>query len=160
MPDLDPTPIVKGLAEVVDLVQIGAQFRRQFGAGEGENTVYKLAFLNSEPGVIGPDADHIFAVVMGFRCIAVPEGKDAAAVAKRLGESEPIEDLRFFCEGMFQARYRLKPDAEATPEALDAFARINVPVHLVPYWREFLDSCGRRAGMPPIAAPVFKVDGR
>jgi hypothetical protein len=61
-------------------------------------------------------------------------------------------------EAQYIVRYRLSEGPAPTPEELARFADVNSPLNVVPYWREFLDSSLRRAGLPSAMAPVHKVE--
>ncbi|MBO9718609.1 hypothetical protein [Xanthomonas phaseoli] len=42
-----------------------------------------------------------------------------------------------------------------SPESLEAFVRINVPYHAVPYWREQVHAACARRRFPPITVPLY-----
>lgn len=71
-------------------------------------------------------------------------------------ESEPGARV-FIAEAVYVAVYTLEPESprEFAEADLQAFLAINVPMNLVPFWREFVHSATSRAGLPPYAAPIF-----
>lgn len=58
-------------------------------------------------------------------------------------------------KGAFLVHYSLEPGEDLSEPDLAAFAHINGPLNVVPYWREFVSSSLLRAGMPPYTVPVF-----
>ena len=58
-------------------------------------------------------------------------------------------------EGAFLVLYSLESGEDLSEPDLTAFAHINGPLNVVPYWREFVSSSLVRAGMPPYTVPVF-----
>lgn len=60
-------------------------------------------------------------------------------------------------EAEFCASYERNDGNEAlTSDALEAFAKYNVPFNLWPYWRELADSTARRMGINNIIIPFYQ----
>lgn len=59
--------------------------------------------------------------------------------------------------GTFELRYRMTASFEE--DELDKFAKINGIYHAWPYWREFVQNCTTRAGLPPLTLyPIVATD--
>lgn len=72
----------------------------------------------------------------------------AAMVAP--GSSSEIVNLR----ATFRLEYSL---SEPRPrEKLEAFAKMNTPFNVWPYWREYLHNLLARMDVPPIVLPVYR----
>ena len=65
------------------------------------------------------------------------------------------DSLVFEVKGQLVAVYELRAGDKLDDESLNAFANINGPLNLVPYWREFVASSLVRAGLPAYEVPVF-----
>jgi len=50
----------------------------------------------------------------------------------------------------FLIQYRLRDNWSLNDEALREFAQHNTPIHVWPYWREWLQSNATRVGLPPV----------
>ena len=92
------------------------------------------------------------------RIIRREDGKALPADATEFRENEVIASF----SAMFLACYFYKGAANEAPNdvALQEFARYNVPLHVWPYWREWLQSTCVRIGLPAIQLPQQIFDGQ
>lgn len=84
----------------------------------------------------------------------------------RMGSTGPIpteESIPDDClVGLIEVHFNIEYRVSAVPDTLDAegvsaFARMNVPYHLWPFWREAIQSFAIRMRLPVPSLPHFKV---
>jgi hypothetical protein len=149
----DPSAIAMRVDRILEIVQIRGVFER-LPSTEVEVLVPEFRPIQAT-GKMLSDSELGIRLVFGF--VARVEQKDDSQATDAGGDvSGANHDIRVFVEAAFLARYALGPGE--CPDAADVqkFAEVNGKVNLTPYWREFLDSAFRRAGLPPIYAPVAK----
>jgi len=56
-----------------------------------------------------------------------------------------------------EAVYSIPPNSSFSPYQLKCFAKANGMLNVWPYWRDFVQSSVLRAGLPPLALPLFRV---
>jgi preprotein translocase subunit SecB len=66
-----------------------------------------------------------------------------------------LERMRVDCE--FTLRYALSPSLDATEEHFKHFANLNAVVNAWPYYREAVQSCVARMGLPTLVLPLFRL---
>lgn len=60
-------------------------------------------------------------------------------------------------ETRFVLVYELSPGEDLSTDDLQAFAQTNAVFNATPFWREFLNSCLVRMGMPPFMVPIMRL---
>lgn len=63
-------------------------------------------------------------------------------------------------EATYEVLYRIRGEEKIDEADLRAFATVNGPLNLTPYWREFVESCLRRANLPAFTVPPFNAARR
>jgi len=66
-----------------------------------------------------------------------------------------LERLRIDCE--FTLRYALSEQLDATESHFKHFANLNAVVNAWPYYREAVQSCVSRMGLPTLVLPLFRL---
>jgi hypothetical protein len=155
---VDPSAIARRVEAITDVVQMFGAFHRipaPPDAGQEE-----LSALFTQPRAEAVMiSDNEIGVKLEFQFQAVKSGGplDSETPERSLSNGPP-PDLRIIVDAVFVVRYRLMPGPKPSHDELQRFGEVNSPLNVVPFWREFLDSSLRRAGMPPAMAPVHKVE--
>ena len=155
----DPSAIVRRIEAITDVIQTVGIFRRFPTPDDELNETLAVNFAHAMP-VVELASDTVLNARLGFRCLILSSGAAIYDVAFRVHDSKVPTGLRFFAEAVFVVNYSLQAGPHPTPAELEAFGKTNAPLNVVPFWREFLDSSIRRAGMPPVMAPVHKTEPR
>jgi hypothetical protein len=61
---------------------------------------------------------------------------------------------------IFEAEYQFSNHVEFNEEGMSLFLNANVPHHVWPYWREYVQSTCMRMGIAPIRIPLYRVSGK
>ena len=98
-------------------------------------------------------------VDMGFTRPQVDQRGDALRIETVFSiQFRDDADFRALIELTTEVLYRKKNATdEFQAEAVDHFARVNFPFNAWGYWREAVQSCLVRMGLPPIALPLLLV---
>lgn len=154
----DPSSVARRIERIVDVMQVRGAFERYAGLPtESLRTEFYPPVPNVE--LVG-DRELYVMLEFGFAAF-VDRTSEQPAAAKPKGKAagkEPKPEMRMAVEAGFVALYQLKPGEKLSKAALDAFALRNGLLTLNPYWREYLDSSLRRAGFPPLMAPVYNFE--
>ena len=139
----NPATVAMRVRSIEAVIQTHGEFRRNIAAAgeeiEAENTLGPASFtLHGDQLAV--------ELSFSFSGSAVDGGENDAT-------SE--EDPSIRVEGSFLVLYTLESGEDLSEPDLTAFAHINGPLNVVPYWREFVSSSLVRAGMPPYTVPVF-----
>lgn len=59
---------------------------------------------------------------------------------------------------VYCVEYAIKPDIELTEEEIGAFANVNVPYHVWPFWREYCQNTCNRMNLPVSMVPMLIID--
>lgn len=154
----DPSGVARRVQSVVQLFQLSGSFVAFPSApGAGAPEPLQATFAQADPAA-EVQGGTLLVVRLGYRCVVGTGTIDPFLEAANLKAEAPPPGVRFFAEAEFVVAYVLSAGENPTNDELQAFARVNAPLNIVPYWREYLDSCVRRAGMPPLLAPVHKTE--
>lgn len=157
-PHGDPSAVARRVEAITDILQIVGQYERMpTQPGADNQASLEVLFSQAQPKVEMNGPTQVL-VSLRYRCIVATANSDLGELSQQFDNPKPPPGLRFRAEAAFVVSYIISPGPAPSREELDAFARVNVPLNVVPYWREFLDSSLRRAGMPPVMAPVHKTD--
>lgn len=144
---------------IADIVQVRGIFER-IPAPQEEVLIPEFLPIEARGQMIG-DTELGVTLIFGFIARADEsggrrsEGDRAKGKASRRGDDDNA-NLRIVVEAGYVARYVLSPGSKPSDADIQKFAEINGRLNLTPYWREFLDASLRRAGLPPVLAPVVK----
>jgi hypothetical protein len=154
----DPSAVARRVESINDILQVLGQYER-FPVPPGSEAAEQLQISFSQtPPDVRMLGETQLLVSLGFRCVIATHDSDLEALASSDFGREAPAGLRFRAEAAYVVSYMISAGTAPTREELEAFGQVNVPLNIVPYWREFLDSSLRRAGMPPVMAPVHKTD--
>ncbi len=156
----DPSVVARRVREVIDIFQPRGIFDCRGRGREVKGESLTPAFIPIEfHGEMLSESEILVSINFVFMAFGVrpdaPVELEQRFDAKGNLTAESMNDLRLYSDANFIARYSLAPGPAPSEADVLAFAEINGQLTLTPYWREFLDSSLRRAGMPPIMAPVF-----
>ncbi len=159
--DADPSAIAMRVERIADIVQVRGIFER-VPAAQPESLTTEFLPIHASAQMLS-DTDVGISLILGF--IARAKAADAAPsepVKSRKSPKTGAEggtdaDVRMYVEAGYVLRYVLTPGPKPTDAELQKFAEVNGRLNVTPYWREFLDTALRRAGLPPVLAPVYKV---
>lgn len=76
------------------------------------------------------------------------------SVGDSVTEDEEEREL-FRVDATFGIVYLTRNEEVIEDQALEAFAKLNGAYNAWPYWREFLQSCTVRMGLPPVTQPLM-----
>lgn len=157
----NPSTVALRVAAVLDIHQVRAAFER-FPPRAAKETLAPVFLPIEVNAQILNESEIGVRLNFGFLALIEPEPEtkelDLESLFDKRGEFSDLGKklLRFFAEAAFVARYQIQPGPTPSKADLLAFAEMNGRLTLTPYWREFLDASLRRAGIPPIMAPVFR----
>jgi hypothetical protein len=155
--DADPSAIAMRVERIANILQLRGIFERQPGTPE-EVLVPEFLPIEVAPQLIS-DTELVIVLTLGFvaRAQNHTTSPAAAADASSAQDEAALEaDVRMYVEASYFIQYTLATGPTPTAAELQKFALINGRLNVTPYWREFLDSSLRRAGLPSILAPVVK----
>lgn len=156
----DPSEIALRVIGINSVIQFRGTFERYAGMPDEKILIYYppvdfSAQIDDENRVI---------VTLYFTCAMAVEGSAAAELLKTAAGTPtkealpfptPAQGLRAFADAGFAVEYQLIAGQVPNDANLQKFADINGKLNLTPYWREFLDTSMRRAGLPNVISPVF-----
>jgi len=156
----DPSSIATRVLAIESLIQFHGQFQR-FPGDENEKRlatyfppVVTAAFAHSSTAI---------GVNLYFTAFVAIEDSKAHELLKSATSQPPgielvlpdaKDGLRAIVEAAFAIQYSLSDGPVPKQADLKMFAEVNGRLNANPYWREFLDSSLRRAGLPSVLAPV------
>lgn len=154
----DPSAVARRVTAVTDVVHTSGTFRRfPDVAGDDPQRELEVNFLQTDP-VVEQRSAELLVVEIGYCCVIAKRGVRPEEAAETIQKSGSHPGVLFFGAAGFQIRYATSPGPAFDKDELDAFGRINVPLNIVPFWREYLDSSMRRAGLPPVLAPIHRTE--
>jgi hypothetical protein len=153
----DPSSVARSVERLAEVLQIAGNYRRFPVPPDASSGPLEISFAQADPGVERDPTGDV-AIHLAFRCVVGTAAAQQAINLPTPSSEPPFPGLLFFAEAAFVVVYKLRPGSAFTPAELDAFARINGPLNVVPYWREFLHSAALRAGIPSVLAPVHRTE--
>lgn len=154
----DPSAVARRVEAITDILQVVGQYQRMpIPPGSDASEPLQVAFSQT-PADVQVFHETQLIVSLRFRCVIATPDSDFDGLASNFHSETAAAGLRFRAEAAYVVSYIISGGTAPTRGELDAFGQVNVPLNIVPYWREFLDSSLRRAGMPPVLAPVHKTD--
>lgn len=150
---------------IADIVQARGVFER-IPAAQQETLVPEFLPIQATAEMLS-DTDLGVTLVLGFiaraqsptntASTARSTGKSSGKPTRAEEESPFDADVRMYVEAGYMVRYILSAGPKPSDDELQKFAEVNGRLNITPYWREFLDTSLRRAGLPAIMAPVYRV---
>ena len=154
----DPSAVVRRVTAVSEVIHMSGTFRRFPDiAGDNPSEALEVNFLQTEP-VVEQRTPEAIVAELAFCCVIAKRGVHPEIAAEAIQKGGTHAGVLFFGGAAFQVHYTIKDGEAFKKEELDAFGLINVPLNVVPYWREYLDSSMRRAGLPPVMAPIHRTE--
>lgn len=159
--DADPSAIAMRVERIADIIQVRGIFER-VPAAQPESLTPEFLPIHASAQMLS-DTDVGITLILGFIAraktadTATSEPVKSRKSPKAEAESGIDPDVRMYVEAGYVLRYVLSPGPKPTDAELQKFAEVNGRLNVTPYWREFLDTSLRRAGLPPVLAPVYKV---
>lgn len=154
--DADPSAIAMRVERIANILQLRGIFERQLGTA-GELLMPEFLPIEVATQLI---SDTELAIVLTLGFVARVQGPSTPTTPPpnppTTDDAELDADVRMYVEASYFIEYTLAPGPTPTDAELQKFALINGRLNVTPYWREFLDSSLRRAGLPTVLAPVVK----
>ncbi|HLA86324.1 MAG TPA: hypothetical protein VJL29_16175 [Thermoguttaceae bacterium] len=138
-------------ARIQNLRMLQASMKR----GEDEDVRFPLRVENQirTGSRLNREVNTVIGIV-GVRMLATSVEEDSTDnVARAVGESEPAIEV----SSEYQLTYEISDISQFSDEQLHAFGCINGLYHAWPYWREYVQSCIARMGLPSFIVPVLTV---
>jgi len=157
----DPSKIAMRVKRIVNLVQARGHFERAFSDTQ-EELVTEFLPIHATAQLMNESFLSV-TIVFGFAARAKQAANSAIQADANANATSAVQAAivdngnRIFVDAAYVILYALTPGPTPSDAELQKFAEVNGRLNATPYWREFLDTSLRRAGLPPIMAPVFKV---
>lgn len=154
----DPSSIAMRVERITDIVQLRGVFERIPSQLE-EVLIPEFLPIQAKGQMIGNSelgVTLLFGFIARSQDSGGPDSQSRQGKRKSSSAVDENADVRVVVEAGYIARYVLSAGPKPSDAEIQKFAEINGRLNLTPYWREFLDSSLRRAGLPPVLAPVVK----
>jgi hypothetical protein len=119
------------------------------------NAPVAVAFQRKSKAIEPPP--NVLRSEIEFRMVGVPGkgGRGQGAQENKLSLKQPPPVVRVECA--YHVDYDLRPGFQITPAHIKAFKNGNAIFNAWPYFREYLQDCLQRMGLPPLAAPFLRL---
>jgi len=141
--------IASRVRSIRDLIQVSGRFVFE------RDLTHPMSVNLGERPVACEMAGNTVRVWVGYTFRANRSMGDATVAAGSTSE-QPLIDI----EATFLITYEFSDGEKLSDEELRVFGEVNGNLNATAYWREFLNNCLGRAGLPPFVVPPFNAVAR